>query len=129
MEVTVRDHHVYITADNGKAVVVDLATGQVNPKEAKTRKRSGSLFDQNGLRKVDQAKRTEIRVSPRVTLRLGDTVVAQLKKGGRKFPSRVNELREERGLTYVGVTDPRTGAGRLISTDLVTKPRKAVSVR
>lgn len=123
MEVTVKSDLVHITADNGKKVVVDLHTGDLVQPMAKPRGPRSSLFDQNGLRN-HSAKREEIRVSPRVTLRLGDEVEAQLKKGGRKFRSKIRELREEQGKSYVGVTDPRTGSSRLISTDLVTKPRK-----
>lgn len=116
MEVTVKSDLVHITADNGKKVVVNLHTGDlVEPRPYKPAAPAPVL---NG------AKREEIRISPRVTIRLGDEVEAQLKKGGRKFRSKVRELREEQGRSFVGVTDPRTGASRIISTDLVTKPRK-----
>ena len=121
MEVTVKSDLVHITADNGKKVVVNLHTGDlVEPREYKP---IPNPFT-NGHKASDTL--SEVRVSPRVTIHLDDEVEVQLKKGGRKFRSKVRGLRVENDQTYVSVTDPRNGASRTVSVNLVTKPRKKI---
>jgi hypothetical protein len=69
----------------------------------------------------------ELRISPRWLLKIGDTVKAQRKPGGRTFTSRVRAITVEAGQTYVQVTDPRNGGTYTLSIDLVSNCRKAMA--
>jgi hypothetical protein len=54
-------------------------------------------------------------------IEVGDTVIAQHRKGGRKFQTKVRAIKVERGGIYYEVTDPKNGGTYLVSVERVTK--------
>lgn len=54
-------------------------------------------------------------------IEVGDTVIAQHKKGGRKFQTKVRAIKIEKDGIYYMVTDPYNGGTYLVSVERVTK--------
>jgi hypothetical protein len=67
---------------------------------------------------------TELRLSPRWNLKVGDTVKVQRKPGGRIFAAKVRRIFIERDQHYVEVIDARTGGCCAVSVDLIRNTRK-----
>jgi hypothetical protein len=126
LNIHITDGLITIKAEDGTVVSIDRVTGAVQPKPSPSPR--GSLIQRSSvLRPAVQRPSTpgitQVKVSPRWTVRVGDTVSAQHKKGGRKFRTEVKAIKVENGGTFVQVADPRNGGTYLLGLDRIARAR------
>jgi hypothetical protein len=112
INVEITETQIVVTAENGTRVSLSKKTGVVaNPADAPLRLRSPKV------------KAESLKISPRWIARVGDIVLAQHKKGGRKFRTTIRAFKVENGATFVQVADPRNGGTYLLGLDRISRTR------
>lgn len=114
LNIHITDGVITITAEDGTIVSIDRVTGEVRPKRSPAPQSS---------RRASITTISSTKVSPRWTVKVGDPVMAQHKKGGRKFRTTVRSITTEHDQTYVQVADPRNGGTYLLALDRIARAR------
>jgi hypothetical protein len=110
INVEITETQIVVTAENGTRVALSKRTGVIaNPADAPLRLRNPKV------------KAESLKISPRWIAKVGDAVMAQHKKGGRKFRTTIRAFKVENGSTYVQVADPRNGGTYLLGLDRITR--------
>jgi hypothetical protein len=113
INIHITDGLITIKAEDGTVVSIDRVTGATVPKRASYTPKPIKATLHN----------SSVKVSPRWTLKVGDTVLAQHKKGGRKFRTTVRAITTENDQTFVQVADPRNGGTYLLALDRIARTR------
>ena len=112
VNIQITDTQIIVQAENGDTVVLDRQTGSPAARRAPARTRATPQVPDS------------VKVSPRWTVHVGDPVMGQHKKGGRKFRTTVRGIKEEHGSTFVQVADPRNGGTYFLALDRIAKATK-----
>jgi hypothetical protein len=129
LNIHITDGLITIKAEDGTVVSIDRVTGEIQPKSPSQSIRRTpvnprrSLVQRSSVLRPSTPGITFVKVSPRWTVRVGDTVSAQHKKGGRKFRTEVKAIKVENGGTFVQVADPRNGGTYLLGLDRIARVR------
>jgi hypothetical protein len=109
INVEINETQIVVTTENGTRVAISKKTGAIASPPSSPVKLPVYPGPQS------------VKVSPRWSAKVGDAVMAQHKKGGRKFRTTIRVFKIEKGVTYVEVADPRNGGTYLLALDRISR--------
>jgi hypothetical protein len=118
VNIEITDDEILVTVEDGTKVRLDRQDGGI----LTTRTAAVAPPKLFTARKARTPAPQQIRVSPRWMVHVGDPVMGQHKKGGRKFLAKVRAIKEENGGGFVQVADPRNGGTYLLPLDRICRP-------